>query len=135
MQAVRREGKRIRTGLMEVRVVASPLCHARVGVVVPKYRHGSVERNLVKRRLRELTRLRLLPALAGGAALDVVIRAAPAAYTADYDRLDSDVQRVIRELARLRPRLPLPLPLPAAPPGPSGAVAAPEMPPPSQGTE
>src|SRR5690606_23845185 len=38
LQAVRREGKRIRTGVLEVRVLASPLRHARVGLIVPKYR-------------------------------------------------------------------------------------------------
>lgn len=41
----------------------SPLPHARVGFVVPKYGHSSVDRNRLKRRLRELVRTRLLPAL------------------------------------------------------------------------
>lgn len=81
LDVVRREGKRVRTEHVEVRVLASlqaflpteahpdglrpraadaPL---RVGIVVPKYRHGSVARNTVKRRLRELVRRRLVPAL------------------------------------------------------------------------
>ena len=116
-------------------MIASPLSHARVGVVVPKYRHGSVERNLVKRRLRELTRLRLLPALAQDAALDLVIRAAPAAYDVDYARLEAELQRVIREIGRLRPRLAPPAP-PADPPGPSPERTSVDSPPsPSQGSE
>lgn len=73
---------------------------------MPKYRHGSVERNLVKRRLRELSRLQLLPALAAsvagdGLAGDLVVRATPAAYDATFDRLAADVARVVRELPRL----------------------------------
>ena len=49
-------------------VAASPVSHARLGLVVPKHRHNSVQRNLVKRRLREIGRTvreddRLVPAL------------------------------------------------------------------------
>lgn len=133
LQAVRREGKRIRTGVLEVRILASPLRHARVGLIVPKYRHGSVERNRVKRRLRELTRLQLLPALAneqaaGGSgqaiqaiqAIDAVIRALPAAYDATYDQLAMDMARVLREIPRLLRQLP---PRPSAPPATPSPVA------------
>lgn len=136
LQAVRREGKRIRTGVLEVRILASPLRHARVGIIVPKYRHGSVERNRVKRRLRELTRLQLLPALAseqaaghggqaGGQAIDAVIRALPAAYDATFDKLALDVARVVRELPRLLRQLPSALP---APPVTRSPVAPPTAP-------
>ena len=76
---------------------------------MPKFRHGSVERNRVKRRLRELARLELLPALAAGlqvgsagdGGIDLVVRIAPAAYNASFDRLRADIGRVIRELPRL----------------------------------
>jgi len=61
--AVRRVGTRIRVEYLDVRAVISALPHARVGFVVPKYGHSSVERNRLKRRLRELVRTRLLPAL------------------------------------------------------------------------
>jgi RNase P protein component len=47
--------------------MSSALPHARVGFVVPKYGHSSVDRNRLKRRLRELVRTRLLPALRPGA--------------------------------------------------------------------
>ncbi len=112
LQAVRQKGKRFRTGLIEVRAVASPLCRSRVGLVVPRYRQTAVARNRVKRRLRELARLRLLPALAvregaGRPPTDVVIRAAPAAYGASFDQLGADLERVIRQLERAE--------LPAAP--------------------
>jgi ribonuclease P protein component len=69
-----------------------------VGIVVPKHRHGSVERNLVKRRLRELARLRLLPVVPSGR---VLLRARPEAYGASFAALARDVERAAREAARL----------------------------------
>ena len=99
---------------------------------MPKYRHGSVERNLVKRRLRELARLRLLPVLADvvaadGPAVDAVIRATPAAYDASFDRLAAEVARVVRELPRLLRQLP---PASAGPAGrePAGPAAGSQPP-------
>jgi RNase P protein component len=71
--AVRQSGTRIRVEYLDVRAMPSALPHARVGFVVPKYGHTSVDRNRLKRRLRELVRTRLLPSLrpradAGGSA-------------------------------------------------------------------
>lgn len=86
--------------------------------MVPRYRQTAVARNRVKRRLRELARLRLLPALAaragaGGAPADVVIRAVPAAYAASFAQLAADLERVIRQLERAElPTMPAPAPLP-----------------------
>ena len=40
----------------------------RVGIVVPRHQHSAVDRNRLKRRLRELVRLELLPALRDAAA-------------------------------------------------------------------
>jgi ribonuclease P protein component len=51
---------------------------------VPKYSHNSVDRNRVKRRLREIVRLDVLPALPN---VDVVVRALPSAYGADVAAL------------------------------------------------
>lgn len=70
---------------------------------MPKHRHGSVERNLVKRRLRDAVRRALWPALrrsdAQGAPSDLVLWATPASYTATFDALLGDVQRIARRLA------------------------------------
>jgi len=63
-------------------------------VIVPRYGHSAVDRNKVKRRLRDLARTELLPALvASPLALDVVIRAAPSAYGASYDTLRAALKK------------------------------------------
>lgn len=76
-----RRGERHRTRHLDVFVGVSPVAFPRLGVVVPKHRHRIVERNQVKRRLREIGRMELLPALrAAGLARDVLLRARPEAY-------------------------------------------------------
>ena len=88
----------MRTGQLEVRYLASPLAHARVGVIVPRHGHTAVERNVVTRRLRELARRELLPALS---AIDVVIRAAPSAYAASFDRWRMALQKAAAQLPKV----------------------------------
>jgi ribonuclease P protein component len=103
---VRRSGTRIRVEYLDVRAMRSALPHARVGLVVPKYGHSSVDRNRLKRRLRELVRTRLLPSLrpeaqvdaasvtaTALAPVDVVVRALPTAYTAPFSALAAEVGR------------------------------------------
>lgn len=67
---------------------------------MPRYRHSAVARNLLKRRLRELARLRILPT---GLPYDVVVRVRPEAYDTDFARLAADVDRAIAQLARWHP--------------------------------
>lgn len=62
---------------------------------MPRYSHSAVERNLVKRKLRELVRTEMLPTLD---ALDVVIRATPSAYGADYPTLRAAVRQAIERM-------------------------------------
>ena len=69
----------------------------RVGLIVPKYKHSAVDRNRLKRRLRELARLRLLPS---GVVADIVIRVRPEAYQASFDALAADIVRALVQLAR-----------------------------------
>jgi len=69
----------------------------RVGLIVPRYRHSAVARNQVKRRLRELARLRLLPS---GLPFDVVVRIRPEAYDAAFDQLSADIDRTLAQLSR-----------------------------------
>ena len=81
----------MQTERLEARASASLLLHPRVGVVVPKHRRRIVDRNLVKRRLRELVRINLLPGLKG---VDLLIRARPEAYGSSFDQLATDVRAI-----------------------------------------
>jgi ribonuclease P protein component len=58
---------------------------------VPRHHHSAVDRNRLKRRLRELVRIELLPFLREQAAVDVAIRARSDAYAADLAALRTDV--------------------------------------------
>lgn len=75
-------------------MLASPLGISRIAIVVPRHQHSAVDRNRLKRRLRELVRLGLLPLVRAGAALDVAIRARRDAYTATLDGLRADVSAI-----------------------------------------
>ena len=138
MDVVRNEGKRVRTEHLEVRVLASlpssgspagglaadvaadvaagilggPL--PRVGIIVPRHRQSAVARNRLKRRLRELVRLRLLPTLPPVA---IVLRARAEAYGATFEQLTRQVERLRRDVARVAAAqaAPPPPPPPAAP--------------------
>ena len=87
-----RRGKRERTKHVDVFFEASPVSHARLGLIVPKYGHRIVRRNLVKRRLREIGRRSLLPSLAArGCETDVILRARRSAYDSDFGELERSV--------------------------------------------
>jgi ribonuclease P protein component len=66
-----------------------------VGLIVPKQKHSSVERNRLKRRLRELARTRLLPVLPP---VDLVIRTLPEAYGASFAALEREVGTIAERL-------------------------------------
>lgn len=71
---------------------------SRVGVVVPKYGKNSVERNLLKRRIKELVRIEVLPVLQSVPAIDLVIKTAPRAYTRTFDELREEVRKWTQQL-------------------------------------
>ena len=79
--------------------MASPLAHLRIGIIVPKHKHSVVERNRVKRRLRELARTELVPGLREQAAHDVAIRARAEAYRVTFDALRDDVRALFGRLS------------------------------------
>jgi ribonuclease P protein component len=81
---------------------ASPV---RAVVVVPRFGRTAVERNRLKRRLRELTRLHLLeaPGLVGG---DLVIKAGRGAYARTFPELREELLDVAERLARRLAREP-----------------------------
>lgn len=69
----------------------------RIGLIVPKFKHSGVARNQLKRRLRELARVRLLPM---DIPVLVVLRIRPAAYAATFDLLAHDIDRAMRDMER-----------------------------------
>jgi ribonuclease P protein component len=73
----------------------SQLAFARAGVVVPRYSYGAVERNRVKRRLREIVRLDVLRSLRG---VDLIVRALPSAYVASYADLREQCRRACERI-------------------------------------
>lgn len=102
METVRLEGKRVRTGAIETRALASPHAFPRVGFIVPRYKHSAVDRNRLKRRLRELVRLEVLPVLPPA---DVILRALPHAYGRDHAALREEILKLVRQLQTVVPTL------------------------------
>jgi len=96
IRALLRGGVRSRTRNFDVFREATALPHARFGVIVPKYRHSAVERNQLKRRLREVARRTLLPVLKKtGGGLDVMVRARPGAYDLTYEQIQTELAEAV----------------------------------------
>ena len=63
---------------------------------MPKHGRDSVQRNKLKRRLREVLRLEVLPRLAESSVLlDVLVRARREAYTASYEQLNDELVELV----------------------------------------
>ena len=77
----------MQTPTLDVRF-ASTSSGARVGLIVPKHKHTAVDRNRLRRRLRELIRLELLPIVAQG---DALIRAKSEAYDLSFAGLRREI--------------------------------------------
>ncbi len=99
IRSLLRDGSRKKTPSLDVFFLSSPVARNRWGMIVPKHRHSIVERNRVKRRLREIGRTRVLPPLRErGLALDVLVRARREAYGVGYRRLSDELQSVMEDL-------------------------------------
>lgn len=85
LRALMSQGKRQRTDHLDLFYRVSPVARSRLAVIVPRYAHTAVRRNRLRRRLREIGRRGVLPALADPT--DVAVRARAAAYEAKYDTL------------------------------------------------
>lgn len=100
-----RRGRRWNGRHLELRFRPSREPHARLGLVVPKHGRKIVERNRLRRRLRELGRRELLPRLRSeGLALDVLIRTRPRAYGASYGELSAEVAQATEYLCSRGPQ-------------------------------
>ena len=94
-----RRGKRRRTRHLDVFVAESPVSRPRLALVVPRHGHTIVERNRVKRWLREIARTDLMPrCLEAGVTLDVLLRARAEAYTTDFHGLRGEIGELAERL-------------------------------------
>lgn len=99
ISAVFRTGKRVRGQFMDVIGAGSPESIARFAVIVAKRGHSAVERNKVRRRLREIARTRWLPAQRrAGVGRDLIVMARAEAYGASAGSLAADFERCTREM-------------------------------------
>ena len=60
-------------------------------MIVPRHGHSAVDRNKLKRRLREIVRVQLLSTLP---AVDLVIRSRPAAYDQPFGAIATELSDV-----------------------------------------
>ena len=88
-----------RTIALEVLAASSLSDRHRIGIVVPKYGKNSVQRNLVKRRLKEIARTSLLPRLkTNNKRLDVLIRAKKQAYGKGFSGLSAEAKKTLEKI-------------------------------------
>ncbi len=96
IRLVLRQGSRERTRHFDVYRSNAPSSHPRFGVIVPKHRHQIVDRNRLKRRIREVGRTELLPMLVeAGEATDLLVRARPDAYSLSFAQIKSELEGVV----------------------------------------
>ncbi len=69
--------------------------HPRLGLVVPRHGGTAVERNQLRRRIREIARRRILPEIG---AIDLVVRPNASAYRAAFLDLATDLEEWLRSL-------------------------------------
>jgi ribonuclease P protein component len=99
IRALLRRGKRKKTSHLDVFFLSSGGSLPRLGIVVPKHRHRVVDRNKVKRRLREIGRREFLPRMRdAGQFGDVLVRARREAYGASYQQLRRELIETAEEL-------------------------------------
>lgn len=75
----------------------SPHAYVRAGIVVPRHKHTAVDRNTLKRRLREIVRIHVLPL---GIPMDLVIWAQRGAYEVSFERLRQEMIGLLPRMAR-----------------------------------
>ncbi|HYN15837.1 MAG TPA: ribonuclease P protein component [Terriglobales bacterium] len=95
-EKVYRSGQRLFSAHMTVFFLRSDSGPARVGFTVPRALGAAVERNRIRRRMREAVRLNLRDL---GDAVDVVIHPKESALAADFARLREEMARAF---ARIR---------------------------------
>jgi len=99
IRALLQRGKRRRTKHVDVFSAPSPVPFSRLGVVVPRLGRTIVERNGLKRRIREIGRRVVIPELARrGVAVDVLVRARSEAYQVGFRILEGEIRQAAEAL-------------------------------------
>ena len=81
---------------MSARAASSLLPYCRVAVVIGKHGRSVVQRNKLRRRLRELVRIHVIPDFDG---VDVVLYANPSAYDLEFNELAVETISIKTQLA------------------------------------
>jgi len=81
----------MQTPHLDVRLAASAQTVPRVGLIVPKHKHSAIDRNRLRRRLRELIRIQLVPIVVKS---DTLIRAKAEAYEVPFAGLRSEIDSI-----------------------------------------
>ena len=98
LRGLLRKGSKKKTSHLDVFFLSSDRPCPRVGVIVPKYGYRVVDRNLLKRRLREILRREVLPRLTmAERPVDVLVRIRRAAYTTTYQQLRKELVQLTEE--------------------------------------
>ena len=99
IRSLLRQGTRHRAPHLEVFSAPAPEGVPRYGTIVPKYGRNVVARNRLRRRLREIGRREVLPALRErGCDADVLVRARRLAYDASFDELRDELHLLTERL-------------------------------------
>ena len=101
-------GKRLYSGrAMVAFAVPGAEAETRIGVTVSRAIRGSIDRNRARRRLREVSRLRILgpdsPLRDVGIRYDVVLIARPAALEVTFAELTAEAAQAALRLSQLKP--------------------------------
>jgi len=98
-EAIARDGSARSTPLLVLRWVRTERAETRIGLSTPRTLGGSVQRNRVRRRLREILRRRLESI---GPGWDLLLIARPAAGQATFADLDGALDTLLRRAAMER---------------------------------
>lgn len=97
--ALLRHGRRCRAGPIDLYFRENSEGRPRVTVIVPKHGHSSVERNKLKRRIREIVRRDWLARRwTEGASTDLLVRTGRRAYDMSYADIAATLGEALRDV-------------------------------------
>jgi len=86
--ALLRHGRSLKAGALDLYLLENTVGRPRVGIIVPKHGHRNVERNRLKRRIREIVRRDWLARRwTEGVSTDLLVRARASAYELSHTDL------------------------------------------------